>query len=184
MSVSQCRTSWSQAPSLAYVPVLLHFLEISYDTEFLCVTPARQLTLALCAGCCTPVVCLAVWQLCPFLKNTISGFITIGEEAKLGEAKSKELLECLQMHYCCKRELFPCQSFFLLFLRTECLVFILLNISKKPPFATRIYHLYFPPCIAFKSLYLDFVVWHKFIYLLVYLQSYAIKQPATTPING
>lgn len=36
----------------------------------------------------------------------------------------------------------------------------------------------------FKSLYLDFVIWHIFIYLPVYLQPYAIKQPATTQING
>lgn len=31
MSISQCRTSWFQACSFAYLPVRLHFLEISYD---------------------------------------------------------------------------------------------------------------------------------------------------------
>lgn len=109
--------------------------------------------------------------------------VSIGEEPKLGGAKGKELLKCSQMQHRCKTELFACQSFFILFLRTECLIFISVNISIKSPFATSIYHLQFPPCIMFKSLYLDFVVWHIFIYLLVYLEPYAIKQPATKPIT-
>jgi len=137
-----------------------------------------------CAGCCTPLGWCSVWQVCPFLKKFIISCVTIGEKAEVVETKGRELLKCSQMSYRCKSELFPCQSFFILCLRTECLIFISLNISIKPPFATNIYHLHFTPCIMFKSLYLDFVVWNIFIYLLVYLKPYATKQPATKPING
>lgn len=99
--------------------------------ELLCVTPAHSAPLYWGSHSCS--LLFALWQLCPFLKNIIFSFITIGEEAKLREAKGKELLECSQMHCHCKRELFSCHfpAFFHLFLRTECLMFIQLNILKS-----------------------------------------------------
>lgn len=125
LSTAQCRTSWSQACSLACLLILLHFLEISCDREVpLCDTSQAAYFGPLCWVLHSCSVVFVVWQLCLFLNNIIFSFITIGEEAKLGEAKGKKLLKCSQMHYCCKRQLFSCQSFFLLFLRTECLMFI------------------------------------------------------------
>lgn len=71
---------------------------------FLCVTPARQLTFdPLCWVLHSYSVVFFAWQLCPFLKNIIFSFITTGEEAKLEEAKGKELFKCSQMHYSCQR---------------------------------------------------------------------------------
>lgn len=144
--------------------------------ELLCDTSHAAHFGPLCWGSHSCSLLFALWQLCPFLKNVIFSFITIGEEAKLREAKGKELLECSQMHYHCKRELFSCQAFFHLSLRNECLMFIQLNTLKShllpPEFIIYIFLL--ASCLnLFRFCYL------AFIYLFIYLFTYSLM-----PLNS
>lgn len=151
------------------------FQKLLTKCEFLCVTLAGQLALALCtlqrliSGCyhckfvseggrrmksgspfhlCAEYCASLVWWSLAglsFLEKFIISYVAVEEGAKLGEMN--KLLKCSQMQYRCKSELFAWQSFFILILRTECLIFISLNISIKSPFATSIHHLCFHSCI-------------------------------------